>query len=136
MTSVRSRVHRILRSMGNFYMLPGDVPTPDDLPFQAGEIAIGAYLNNPPLLAGSIFVTDYSLIVPSPEGAWMRMPYDSIVKPLTPPEKLNVHDLCVLLRNGESACFPVTGGSGRCSDVFEFIRFLDRVLADRSGGRP
>jgi hypothetical protein len=131
MVQVLSRVKRILRYMGKFNFFDAEsFHAPEGLPLNEGEVPIGAYLNNPNSLEGAVVVTDSSLLVES-GGSWTPIHYASIAKVETPDSKTGVHGLHLHLRDGSTAYIPIQGGTERTSDAFEFLRFLNRVLADQ-----
>jgi hypothetical protein len=132
MLPVTSRVWRILRPISRFrYFNETDNPAPKNIPLQATEHPIGAYMNEPDSFKESVIVTDLSLILEH-ESTWVPIPYAAIDRPMTPEAKVNVRGLSVLLRNGATVQIRL-GGTPPFSDAFEFLRFLNRVLADRQG---
>jgi hypothetical protein len=128
---VISRAKRILRPMSRFQFFDGQPsPVPTDLPLPETETPIGMYLNEPGSLEDAVVVTDLSLLLES-KGTWVPIPYSSISKIATPTTKAGVQGLRLFLHDGSTVCLPIRGGTQRTSDAFEFLRFLDRVLADR-----
>lgn len=131
MITVASRVKRTLHRMSRFHLVGSeDLPLLPNFTLLEDERAIGAYLNNPKSLRSAIVVTDLSLIYES-KNSWIAIPYASIAKVMTPDRKLEVRELQLLLRDGSAFTIPICGGTSRTSDAFEFLRFLNRVLADR-----
>ena len=47
--------------------------------------------------------------------------------------KSEINGLKLALRDGSESHIPIRGGRGRFRDAYEFLRFLDRVLADLRG---
>jgi hypothetical protein len=67
-------------------------------------------------------------------GQWLvalLIPFHSISEAETPPTKVSVKKLTVLLQGGSAVELPFLGATERSFDAFEFLRFIDRVVADR-----
>jgi hypothetical protein len=129
MPTVRSRVWRILRRLKSFQLDGnGGSLAREDLP--AEEAVLGVYLNEPPFLKKAIVVTAEALLVES-EGGWAPIHYASIAQVVCPEVRPLPRELRLVLHDGSTVNLPVLGGTERASDVFEFVRFLDRILSDR-----
>lgn len=128
MISVRSRAHRTLRALGCFSYIEKASPAQINL-LTGGEELIGIYRNPPAPESDEVYVTDRRLIVQKPAGG-ESVPYSQIARIETPQEKYAAEYLRVHLASGTAVHIPVRGGNGRFRDVWEFLRFLQRVSAD------
>lgn len=82
-------------------------------------------------MSQAIVVTSYSLLLEN-KGKWQKVSYASINKVLTPKTKIDIRGLQLVLNNGNEMWLPAQGGAEKTSDAFEFLRFINRVLADRA----
>jgi hypothetical protein len=99
-----------------------------------GEILIGLYDN---LLGGNeseIVVTNLGLYINN-SGEADFIEYRSIKEVEIPKdmEKTKLDYFIVRLSDGQSKKIPITGGHDRFKDVYEFIRFVERVKDDVMG---
>lgn len=130
MVTVVSRAKRIFRGVQSFRFIDAQGGSMlEGVPLSPGEMPIGVYYNEPESLRGAVVVTDSSLLIES-HGSWRRLPYSLIERVLSPASKIDAHELYVYLRSGTSVSVPIRGGTQKSSDVFDFLRFLDRVTAD------
>ena len=130
--TVRSRAHRTLRKLSNFSMDGANLdPIVGQFALRPEEELIGAYQNPQPTLR---WVVVTSLGLHSIEAGGSRyVPFNSIAQ-VDASDKADVAgDLVLSLASGERIVIPIRGGDGRFKDVFEFKRFLARVLEDQSG---
>jgi len=131
MPSVISRAKRTLRPLNHFRFFDDQGSSiPSGLPLLENETPIGIYLNDLQSFKEAVTITSRALILES-EGTWKPISYASIAKAVTPTTKRDVQDLTLLLHDGSTVSIPIRGKARQTSDVFEFLRFLDRVLADQ-----
>jgi hypothetical protein len=117
--------------MGRFHFFSEPFDVPVGLPGSIGT-PIGVYLNAESSLDGSIVITDSSMVLSEGAG-WVPISYRSIDKVIIPTSsgrKSEIRHLILDLSDGRSFILPVQGGTDRTADVFEFVRFLDRVRSD------
>lgn len=132
MVSVISRARRIFRGIGRFNFLDESAEIPHDLPLGSGEDPIGIYFNTPSSLADAIIVTSAGLILRT-ESGWISVLYQTIARVVIPARighLEQVRELTLVLLGGKSLALPISGGTARTADAFEFARFLDRVRSD------
>lgn len=126
---VSVRANRILRPMKSYR----DVSNIDSaqlslINFGPGEVCIGMYENS---LGDCVFITNKGLhILVSDSKRFIS--YADIVGIQPPFDKKEDTSIFLILANGEKALVEIRNGSGRFKDVFEFSRFLDRVIEDQS----
>jgi hypothetical protein len=102
--------------------------TLDLLAMQPGEELIGVY-RNPPPVRESIVVTSAGLYVIGGDAS-SSVPFNAIARIEGPSSTDDEADLAVYTSMGEKVNVPIRGRRGRFRDVFEFQRFLARVLED------
>jgi hypothetical protein len=97
-----------------------------------GEELVGAYLNSQTTIA-AVVVTSLGLHIV--DGDVRRyVPFESIARVDGPSDKDDLApELVLSLAGGERIGVPIRGGRGQFKDVFEFQRFLARVMEDQSG---
>lgn len=132
--TVKSRIHRTLRHMRRYHEV-----TENQLAFLHGtvihrgdETVYGIYENHPNDLNECIVVTNDGLYIHEKVDVWIRIRYAEIrgIK-VNNPEKVKVDGLVVLLNDGSHRKVPVKGREGQFQEVFEFSRFLQRVISDQ-----
>ena len=130
---VGQRAHRILKHFDHYrplYDASRAIPAYlQHIALQPGETLIGVYENLPGEEDEIIVITDLGIHLLVNEK-WDLFRYDQINRVETPPSKEHVEGLTVWLISGREIWIPVKGGRGRARDVFEFLRFLDRVIDD------
>ncbi|XKM14508.1 hypothetical protein RCS94_04860 [Orbaceae bacterium ac157xtp] len=97
--------------------------------FDGGDVGLGRVLgiyDNSP--------KDDSLTISENGISWMvdnniNVLFNDIKRVSIGDDKLSDYIL-ICLKNDEIIRLPVRGKNGRFSDIFEFLRFLDRVLSD------
>jgi hypothetical protein len=131
MISTASRARRCLVGLERYHsQSTSDLALPPDLPLEPQEAVIGVYLNNPPTFGGALVIVESGLLVED-GGRWRRVPFRSMVRALFPEGKVDIRHLDLALSDGSVVRLRIEGGTGRFLDVFSFVRFFDRVLADR-----
>jgi len=101
-----------------------------EIDLEENEKLIGVY-RNPGSSDTNIAVTELGLRAKEADG-WSFIRFDDIEEATAhPPDKHEADSILLLLRSGEEVAVPVKGKNGRFRDVFEFLRFLDRVKEDR-----
>jgi hypothetical protein len=107
------------------------IPTIEMIHLQDGEILIGFYDDSSKGNENNIVVTSLGLYVNNPDEPDF-IDYRTIEQVEIPKngEKSKLDYFVVRLNDGQTKNIPVTGGHDRLRDVFEFIRFVDRVIDD------
>jgi hypothetical protein len=134
MIDVRSRVHRILKSLAGFRDLQERSEWPaalDPKPvLSASETALGIYTDEPTNFSDAIVFTTQGLHVRR-EKSWLQILYSDIERAIPPASKTGVTGFGILRRDGTEVWLPVTGSKGgRFYDAFEVLRFVNRVKDD------
>jgi hypothetical protein len=131
--SIASRAHRALRHLSG-YRSDDESLRPllaKGLRLSRHEQFIGVYSNPASKAQESIVVTNFGLHALSAHG-WDAIRFADIEQATIPEEKNKAEHLH-LLRKGttNTLTVPIRGSSGRARDIFEFQRFLDRVMRDQ-----
>jgi len=132
--SVSTRAHRCLRRLQRFtrgteVLSLARVPSELEKALREGEAIVGAYQNTEPRGGELLVLTEEAVLVESSSGHFERIPFTSIARVETPESK-QLDSLQIDLTSGEARILRVLGGGGETRDVFAFLRFFDRVLAD------
>jgi hypothetical protein len=107
-------------------------PIVEHLTLRPGEELIGAYRNSQTTIA-AVVVTSLGLHIVDENGS-RYVPFKSITRVDGPSDKDDLAaDLVLSLAGDEKIGVPIRGGHGQFKDVFEFQRFLARVVEDQSG---
>lgn len=101
-----------------------------------GEEVIGIYRNGSPANSEDILVTSEGLRLGMPR-TWDLVPYARLAEVILPhaEDKDVVDTLRLRLTDGEMRELPVHGRTARFRDAWEFLRFLQRVIADTQAER-
>ncbi len=127
--SVKSRVARTLRGLRRFIADPTVLDEyAGRLRTAAGDV-LGVYQNPDGVPVSRIVVTSRGLYLIGEQGERF-LAFDDIANVAGPAQKVQAGDLELSLKSGESIDLPIRGGDQQFRDVFEFLRFLDRVIAD------
>jgi hypothetical protein len=130
-TIVRSK--RILEALKAFRPMLGGM-MPDylrDSGFENARI-IGVYENVVDSIDHCVVIAEDGIHVEE-QGEWIDIRFAEIRNVHCPSEKeieRKAAEVNLVLENGRNTTVPVWGGSGRFLDVFEFSRFLSRVVED------
>lgn len=131
---VVSRVHRCLAQMAKYHSFKDSDKNLQDYPveLEKDEEPIGVYENIPNKIEQSIIITDKAIYFCDTNNHADRASYRDIVDTETPKDKLTDDTLVVRMNNGRNFLLPVRRDykGSRTSDLFEFIRFLNRVKED------
>lgn len=130
--SVFSRAHRALRSTSRFHFARSEPAFLDPYRHMIGDgrgEIIGIYENPVGAEPQAVVVTEFGLLTLNP-GSTPWIEFSQIASVKGPGEKLDGQDILLTLQSGEVFALRVAGRDGRFSDVFGFVRFLDRVLED------
>ena len=123
---------RILKPMGRYREIPdGEASGLAGISplLELGERELGVYEN--PKSENAVVVTTQGVLV-GQSGRWRRLAYSEIEQVVAPDSKKGVTALHCLTKEGGAVWLPISGVSEMGhSDVFEFIRFLDRVSKDQ-----
>lgn len=130
--SVFSRAHRALRSTSRFHFARSEPAFLDPYRHMVGDgqgEIVGIYENPVGAEPQAIVVTEGGLLTLNSGSAhWIEFSQMASVK--GPGAKLDDQGILLTLQSGASIALQVAGRDGRFSDVFGFVRFLDRVLED------
>ncbi len=138
MVSVKSRAHRTLRNFNNFTSDPEEcekfLSEVDLALYEHKKDLVGVYFNEPSQPYFSIGVFERGLLFwdgNSKVGNHFKfINFKRIGDHKTPKYKHTASYIELKLDNDEIAVLPILGGRGKFRDVFEFQRFLMRVLED------
>ncbi len=127
---INSRAKRVLNHLRNYHETTFITEeTLDFLALQDREKCLGIYENVPGILQESVFITNKGLYF-FEEDKKKFLAYDDIIyiKPLRNKQKdINIE---VNMTNGDTIFLPIKGSRGPFKDVYEFSRFLHRVIDD------
>ena len=133
--SVFSRAHRALRGMPRFRFLQDETELAAHRQrcdkVLIGE-PIGIYSNPPPTQPETILVAERGLVVIR-AGDMQSIQFDELSGVQGPHTKADASRITLTLRSGIVVNLDIHGREGKFQDVFEFVRFLARVLEDQSG---
>ncbi len=129
---IRSRAHRVLENLSNYRDI-SDSSEPHLLSqasFSAKEDILGVYENIPGAWQEAIIISDAGLRIFLNAG-WLFIPYADMCAVDVPgaKDKQTVDLLLIRLVSGITIELPVRGGRGKLRDVWEFLRYLQRVHA-------
>jgi hypothetical protein len=125
---VAIRAKRILKPMDRFRLL-SEFSKEENLDrLSKEEICIGVYENGDNG-KGCVFITNKGLLVRSNEEE-QHVLFSDIADVHSPSDKQDDYVINLVLLNGRKVSFEIRGARGRFRDVFEFTRFLDRVVSD------
>lgn len=130
--NVKSRIHRILKDLEHYRDFTSMSVLPYDIsqsPIKAEDICYGAYENFIGTLQNIIIITNNGIYL-NQNGAWEFVEYKQIISINTPKKIQNDGKFSVTLLNNKEIEIEVLGKKGKYLDVFEFIRFLYRVVED------
>ena len=96
-----------------------------------GEVCVGVYENSLGDLSDCVFITNKGLHLLVNESEKF-ISYADIVNVQSPTSKTEDTSICLTLTRGEKSLVEIRNGNGRFKDVFEFLRFLDRVIEDQA----
>ncbi len=102
-----------------------------DLRFKKNEICYGIYENVPDEKNERIVVTSMGLYL-FEKGIWAFVSYVEIESLKLDSNKEEIEYITLLLKNGRTFFLPVRGRNRQYKDIFEFSRFLNRVISDLS----
>ena len=129
--SVVSRAHRTLRRLKQYrdYVDKEKEDFPDyvhRISFEPDEMLVGIYENSPGQPEESIVVTNIGLYTFT-NSQWVKIKYQQIERIDLPiGDKRQAEDLLIYW-NETKTQLAVRGGEDGFRDVFEFLRFLERV---------
>ena len=133
---IGSRAHRILKPLANYRAIDeGGVGLANGLSetivLHNNERVLGIYENPAHGQQKTVVVTTRGVHVVV-GGNYQALAYSQIDHVETPRsgEKHSFGELVVTCRSGDNVIIPIEGGQGRLRDAWEFLRFLNRVVAD------
>lgn len=131
---IATRAHRILKPMARYKGLdehPNSfVLSGCNAPLADQEFCIGIYENTPGSASGTVLITSRGVHIFNDLG-WDSLGFDSIDSIQFPAKEPKPNHLVIRTTSGNTFEIPLKGGEGKFSDVFQFMRFLDRVSGDR-----
>ncbi len=130
------RANRILKPMES-YRGSNEIAASviNSLELKGNEECIGVYENIVGDLSDCIFITNIGLRFKS-SGKKELIPFTKIKNILPPSNKTTDTTITIMLDSDNFTSIEIRNGRGRFKDVFEFVRFLDRVLKDIRCSRP
>lgn len=129
---VSVRAKRILSPMSSYR--EESVLDSDQLSFielVSDEVCIGVYENSFGDLSDCVFITNKGLHILK-SNCRKFVSYLEIVGIQTPADKVGGTCICLMISGGDEVVIEIKNGNGRFKDVFEFLRFLDRVIEDQA----
>lgn len=129
--NVKSRIHRTIRNSDNYYQLENSISDifVENFNLQNDEIAYGVYENFPQNKNERIVITNKGVHLYK-EKTWVFIDFCSIKSVSVESEKQVAEYITLYLGNNKTFLLPVRGNKGKFRDVFEFSRFLSRVISD------
>lgn len=128
---IQSRAIRILHHLRNYRDMTEEDGTisldSQRILLQQEEACIGLYENFPGHLEECIVITNLGLHIHD-QHRWTFIRFDHIEHIAPPSDKRNATHLMITTRSHEVIAIPVRGTHGVFRDIFEFWRFLDRVV--------
>lgn len=128
---VKMRAYRILKPLRRFYTVD-DKHLPAylrDVEIVSEDELIGVYENVPGSRDNAIIVSTYGIYIYQ-SLVWMFVPYTDILEVSIPEDNKHVADRIELhLTNERKLTVLVLGGDAKFRDVYEVLRFFDRVIA-------
>lgn len=126
---IKARAYRILRHLESYQETETLPFYAKEVVLQANEQLLGVYENFLDQPNESIIITTLGLHTYL-NDQWVSIRYDQIRNTGSPPKKLSTKELMVYLYSGEMITIAVKGGQEKTQDVWEFLRFLLRVIGD------
>jgi hypothetical protein len=128
MISVASWAHRTLRGTARYHHC-GDEPAYCE-PYRdwAVEKVIGVYENPTDVAPHVIVITEGGIYSPSENGPTC-IRFENLRAISGPDSKSGAGAIELVEHDGRRSTLTVAGGDGNHRDVFNMVRFLDRVLA-------
>jgi len=126
---IRSR--RILSRLTPYHEFSDIEKGQYNIELEKDEYLIGIYKNNFTENIDNIIITNKALVHLSKEN-YDKIYFGDILKVNGPKNKIDDFFLILDLKNGAIWKLPIMGTSreGKCKDIFEFVRFMFRVLED------
>ena len=132
MTSVKSRAHRILRNLRSYSSSAKDLEAfASRIVPATGRELVGVYFNPPSAAVQAVLISSDALHLIADDEV-TAVPFAAIQRIEGPPEKTHASAVSIQLKDGTSRIVPILGGDDRFRDVFPFMTFLDRVVADQN----
>ena len=131
MVAIRSK--RILERLARYHVTATILDDYRDfLPdLQLAEVVLGVYENFSDRKEGNLIITNKGIYVLTTKEA-RYIQYKDISKVQSPEEKETATGCLLTDNSGQPYWLPVVGSHDHFRDVFEFLRFLDRVMSDIS----
>ncbi|BCX05936.1 MAG: hypothetical protein KatS3mg053_3874 [Candidatus Roseilinea sp.] len=129
--AVKIRAYRILKPLRRFYTVDDEhFPAYGrDVELVSEDELIGVYENVPGSQDNAIIVSAYGIYTYQ-SSVWMFVPYTDILEVSIPEDDKHVADRIELhLTNKRKLTVLVVGGDAKFRDVYEVLRFFDRVIA-------
>jgi hypothetical protein len=130
---VKMRAYRILKPLRRFYTVD-DKHLPAylrDVEIASKDELIGVYENVPGSRDNAIIVSTHGIYIYQ-SSVWMFVPYTDILEVSIPEDNKHVADRIELyLTNERRLTVLVVGGDAKFRDVYEVLRFFDRVIAPK-----
>jgi hypothetical protein len=135
MTTVKSRAHRILRSLTTYSTEPSKIHEFAEKAGISSDQLIGVYVNADARLQAMLISKDAVHLIKNRDEVY-SIPYTLIERIDGPVEKVNSDEVTLHLKNGIAHVLPITARRGKFKDVFAFVTFFDRVMADSQSDSP
>lgn len=129
MISVKSRAHRILGHLTTYTTESSRVQEFAAKARISLDQLIGVYVNADARLKAMLISKDAVHLIENGDEVH-SVPYALIERIDGPVEKVDSDEITLHLKNGIVHVLPITARRGKFKDVFAFVRFFDRVVAD------
>ena len=120
---------KILGPMSNF-SFSNEIPHSIAMRIDLGGFGnlVGIYKNKSDWVNDCLLVTENGILIIQNKTTDSFL-FRDIVRAETPEDKTQCYELRIAMKSGRVVSVPVKGGAGRFRDVFEFLRFIDRVTS-------
>ena len=127
------RASRIFKHLVNYYDLSAEnAEIPAYIPqnfLQEGEFFIGIYENFTGKPDECIILTNFGIYVWHEIGLKF-IAFKKIKSATVPPKEDGSNKFKISTIDGDLFDVPVYGGKGKFKDIYQFVRFIDRVVED------
>lgn len=129
--NVKSRLHRTIKNFENYHELNDENSKLllENLDLLEDEVCYGVYENTPEKKEERIAITNKGLCIWR-KNEWVRIYYLDIKEIRMEENKQTIDSLTLILLNDVTFQLPIKGHKGKFKDIFNFTRFLDRVISD------
>lgn len=128
MVSVASWAHRALRGVPRYHHCRDEPDFCERYGVRVSESVIGVYENPAGVRPQVLVITDMAVYLHSDEKE-KRLAFADVLSVRGPASKDGDGDILVTETDGQTTLIRVAGHDGENKDVYNMVRFLDRVVA-------